>query len=232
MSDTLGRQRSECTHPHGDGRILEFGARLDNPGATVILLHGRGSSATDIGHMAPAISPDTDGETIAWLAPQAAHNTWYPRRFIEPIERNEPYLSSALRLIEELVDSATAAGVPADRIVVTGFSQGACLALEFAARGTRRIGGVVAFAGGLIGPPDVERGALPDQSRVKVFLGCGDMDQHIPIEIAERSAERSRSAGADVDFRRYTGLHHTIVEDELRAGKALITSIVTKRAPD
>lgn len=230
MSDTLGRQRSQCTHPHGDGRILAFGARLDSASATVILLHGRGSSATDIGHMAPAITPDTGGETIAWLAPQAAHNTWYPRRFIEPIERNEPYLSSALRLIEELADAATAAGVPNDRIVVAGFSQGACLALEFAARGTRRIGGVVAFAGGLIGPPNVERAALPHLSGVKVFLGCGDMDHHIPIEIAELSAERFRSAGAEVDFRRYTGLHHTIVEDELEAGKALITVVLTQPA--
>jgi predicted esterase len=224
MSDTQGTQES---HPHGNGRVLEFGAALEAAGAAVILLHGRGSSATDIARMAPAIAPNTGSETIAWLAPQAASNTWYPHRFIEPIERNEPYLSSALQLIEELVDSATEAGIPGQKIVVAGFSQGACLALEFAARGTRRIGGVVAFAGGLIGPPDVERPALPDLSGLKVFLGCGDMDAHIDIEIAERSAERFRTAGADVDFRRYPGLHHTIVEDELDAGKALITGIVT-----
>jgi predicted esterase len=223
MSDTQGTQES---HPHGNGRVLEFGAALEAAGAAVILLHGRGSSATDIARMAPAIAPDGSGEAIAWLAPQAASNTWYPHRFIEPIERNEPYLSSALWLIEELVDSATAAGVPEARIVIAGFSQGACLALEFAARGTRRIGGVIAFAGGLIGPPEVERPALPDLSGLKVFLGCGDMDEHIPIEIAERSAEQFRAAGADVDFRRYTGLHHTIIEDELDAGRALITGIV------
>ena len=217
-------------HPHGDGRILEFGAPLDNAGAVVILLHGRGSSATDIGRMAPAITPDAGGDTIAWLAPQAAHNAWYPQRFIAPIERNEPFLSSALRLVEELIDSATAAGVANDRIVIAGFSQGACLSLEFAARGSRRIGGVVAFAGGLIGPPGAERPPLPDQSGLKVFLGCGDMDEHIPIVVAERSAERFRVAGADVDFRRYTGLHHTIVEDELDAGKALITTVATQPA--
>lgn len=224
MSDKQGGQNA---HPHGDGRILEFGPQLEEAGAAAILLHGRGSSATDIGRIAPAITPEAGGDTIAWLAPQAASNTWYPHRFIEPVERNEPYLSSALQVIEELVDSATAALVPGARIVVAGFSQGACLALEFAARGSRRIGGVVAFAGGLIGPPDVERPELPDQSGVKVFLGCGDMDAHIDIAIAERSAERFRAAGAEVDFRRYTGLHHTIVEDELEAGKALITGVVT-----
>jgi len=221
MSDTQGNRN---THPHGNGRIL------DDAAAAVILLHGRGSSATDIAGMAPAITPETGSETIAWLAPQATHNAWYPQRFIAPIERNEPYLSSALRLIGELVDSATEAGVKSERIVIAGFSQGACLALEFAARGSRRIGGVVAFAGGLIGPPDVERPALSDQTGVQVFLGCGDMDAHIPIEIAERSAERFRIAGADVDFRRYKGLHHTIVEDELDAAKALITGVVTQAA--
>lgn len=215
-------------HPHGNGRSLEFGAALEDAGAAVILLHGRGSSATDISRIAPAITPDAEGEPIAWLAPRAASNTWYPHRFIEPIERNDPYLSSGLQLIEELVDSATAAHVPGGKIVIAGFSQGACLALEFAARGSRRIGGVVAFAGGLIGPPEVERPTLPDQSGVKVFIGCGDMDEHIEIAIAERSAERFRAAGAEVDFRRYAGLHHTIVEDELEAGKALITGVVTQ----
>lgn len=222
MNDSRDDRRS---HPHRDGRILEFGAALDGASTAVILLHGRGSSATEIGRIAPAITPETGGASIAWFAPEAAHNTWYPRRFIDPIERNEPYLSSALRVIEELVDSTTGAGIPHDRIVVAGFSQGACLALEFAARGTRRVGGVVAFAGGLIGPPDAERAALADQSGLKVFLGCGDMDAHIDIEIAARSAERFRAAGADVDFRRYTGLHHTIVEDELDAAKELITAI-------
>ncbi len=225
MSETLAGQTA---HPHGNGRILEFGAPLGEAELVVILLHGRGSSATDIARMAPSIAPDAGSETIAWLAPQAASNTWYPYRFIEPVERNEPYLSSALRLIESLVDSATEAGIPGEKIVVAGFSQGACLALEFAARGSRRIGGVVAFAGGLIGPPAAERPALPDQSGVKVFLGCGDMDAHIDIRIAERSAEMFRAAGADVDFRRYTGLHHTIVEDELDAGKALLTAVLTR----
>lgn len=221
---------STASHPHGDERILEFGAALEGAGTAIILLHGRGSAATEISRMAPAITPQPDGKTIAWLAPRAASNTWYPHRFIEPVERNEPYLSSALRVVEELVDSATAAGVPNARIVIAGFSQGACLALEFAARGSRRIGGVIAFAGGLIGPPDAGRAALPDQSGVRVFLGCGDMDEHIPIEIAERCAELFRTVGAEVDFRRYTGLHHTIIEDELDAAKALITDIVTQPA--
>lgn len=226
---STGTQPS-TSDPHGDGRILEFGAPLSDADAAVILLHGRGASATDIARLAPAITPESGGAGIAWFAPQAEGHAWYPHRFIAPVADNEPELSSALGVIEGLVDSATGAGIPAGRIVVGGFSQGACLALEFAARATRRIGGVIALAGGLIGPPEVERPALPDQTGLRVFLGCGDLDQHIDIAIAERSAERFRQAGADVDFRRYRGLHHTIVEDELDAAKALLTSIISQRA--
>jgi len=218
-------------HPHENERLIEYGAALNEAAAVGILLHGRGSSASNIIQLAPDLAPNVGGDPIAWLAPQAATSQWYPYRFLEPLERNEPYLSSALKIIDELVDDAAAAGIAAGQVVIGGFSQGACLALEYVARGSRRVGGVFAFAGALIGPPDAERTPLPDLTGVPVFIGCGDMDAHIDIELAERSAQAFRDAGADVDFRRYEGLHHTIVEDELEAAKALITGIRSSSVP-
>lgn len=218
-------------HPHQHERLIEYGAPLNDADGVGILIHGRGASAGDIIRLAPGLAPDSGGDRIAWLAPQAAGSQWYPYRFLEPVERNEPYLSSALRVIDELVDHATGAGVPSSRIVIGGFSQGACLALEYVARGSRPVGGVFAFAGALIGPPDEARSPLPDLGGVPVFIGCGDMDAHIDFEIAERSAQVFRDAGAKVDFRRYTGLHHTIVEDEIEAGKALFTRVLSSSVP-
>lgn len=218
-------------HPHQGERLIESGAPLDGAAAVGILIHGRGSSGTDIIRLAGPLSPESGADRIAWLAPQAAGNQWYPHRFLEPVERNEPFLSSALSVIDELVDAAHAAGVPANQLVIGGFSQGACLALEYAARGSRPVGGVFAFAGALIGSPDDARAPLPDLSGLPVFIGCGDMDAHIDIALAERSAQAFRDAGADVDFRRYGGLHHTIVEDELDAAKGLIGRVLAAAPP-
>ena len=219
------------THPHQGQRLIESGAALDGATAVGILIHGRGSSGSDIIRLAAHLAPEHAADRIAWLAPQAAGNQWYPHRFLEPVERNEPFLSSALSVIDELVDSAHAVGVPSDKVVIGGFSQGACLALEYAARGSRPVGGVIALAGALIGSPSDERSALPDLSGVPVFIGCGDMDAHIDIALAERSAQRFRDAGAEVDFRRYGGLHHTIVEDELAAAKALVSRVLAESSP-
>ncbi len=218
-------------HPHQGENLIESGAPLNEAEAVGILLHGRGSSGGDIIRLAGPLSPEGGAARIAWLAPQAAGNQWYPHRFLEPVERNEPFLSSALRVIDELVDSAHVAGIPANQVVIGGFSQGACLALEYAARGSRPVGGVFAFAGALIGSPDDERAPLPDFSGLPVFIGCGDMDAHIDIALAERSVQAFRDAGAEVDFRRYGGLHHTIVEDELDAAKALVTRVLSASRP-
>jgi len=213
-------------YPHQHERLIEYGAALNEAAAAGILLHGRGSSASNIIQLVAGLTPYEGGSRIAWLAPQAADHQWYPYRFLEPLERNEPYLSSALKVIDDLVDNAAIAGIAADQVVIGGFSQGACLALEYVARRSRPVGGVFAFAGALIGPPDDERPSLPDLTGVPVFIGCGDMDAHIDIELADRSAQSFRDAGAAVDFRRYKGLHHTIVEDELGAAKALISVVL------
>src|SRR5919112_4833904 len=139
----------EAAHPHGGQRVLLGGSLLDSAGGGLIAIHGRGAGAEDIMALAREVAPPG----VAILAPQAAGNTWYPYRFLEPTERNEPYLSSALRIIADLITQAGEDGIPSERIALLGFSQGACLALEAAARNPRRYAGVIGFSGGVIGPP-------------------------------------------------------------------------------
>ena len=214
------------SHPHGNQSVLIEGYELDDANGVVILLHGRGSPAANIIQLSDALAPDPESEQkIAWLAPQAEGNTWYPYRFLVPTERNEPYLSSALTKIDELVDAAVESGLHSKQVLLVGFSQGACLALEYVARGTRQVAGAAAFAGGLIGDPAAERQPIPDLAGTRVFIGCGELDEHIDIEIAERSARQLADAGAAVDFRRYPGVNHTILDDEISAARALVASI-------
>lgn len=197
--------------PHADAPVLLAGSPLADARAAMIMVHGRGASADDI----LAFSNHLPADGMAYLAPQAADHTWYPHRFTEPIARNEPWLSSALALLGRLVARVEAAGVPAERIALLGFSQGACLALEFAARNPRRWGGVYGLSGGLIGPPGAtwpDRGSL---AGTPVFLGCSDVDSHIPASRVEESAARLRELGADVTMRLYPGMGHTINRDEL-----------------
>lgn len=213
-------------HPHGGQSVLIEGHDLDDANAVVILLHGRGSPAANIIRLSDALAPDPESEQkITWLAPQAEGNTWYPYRFIAPTAQNEPYLSSALTKIDELVDAAVEAGLHSRQVLLVGFSQGACLALEYVARGTRQVAGAAALAGGLIGDPGAERLPIPDLSGARIFIGCGDRDEHIDIAVAERSASLLAGAGADVDFRRYPEVNHTILEDEVRAARDLVASI-------
>lgn len=213
-------------HPHGNQRVLIEGYELDDANAVVILLHGRGSPAANIIQLSDALLPREESEQkIAWLAPQADGNTWYPYRFIVPTNQNEPYLSSALAKIDELVDAAVESGLHSKQVLLVGFSQGACLALEYVARGTRQVAGAAAFAGGLIGDPAAERLPIPDLTGMAIFLGCGELDEHIDIGIAERSATQLANAGAAVDFRRYPGVNHAILDDEIDAARALVAAL-------
>jgi predicted esterase len=212
-------------HLHAGNPAQTDGAEIADARAMVILLHGRGSHAGDIIQLADVLTPETNVTTyqIAWVAPQATLNTWYPFPFTRPLAENEPALSSALTRIDELVDEALAAGIPSEKIALGGFSQGACLSLEYAARGTRDLGYVFAFSGGLIGPPNEERLPIPDLAGLPVFLGCGDADPMIPIEVVERSASLLETAGASVTFQRYAGLGHSIVENEVIAVRQHLT---------
>ncbi|HEX2280514.1 MAG TPA: dienelactone hydrolase family protein [Thermomicrobiales bacterium] len=205
-------------HPHGGERILSGGAPLEAAGGALIAIHGRGADAEDIIALAREIAPPD----VTILAPQAAGNTWYPYRFLEPTERNEPYLSSALRVVADLIVQLGEHRIPPERVALMGFSQGACLALEAAARNARRYAGVIGFSGGLIGPPGIPFDFTGSLDGTPVFLGCSDVDPHIPKERVEESAVALDRLGAAVDVRLYRGMGHTVNRDELEAARAIL----------
>jgi predicted esterase len=207
--------------PHAGQPVLRSGPSPEDARLAVILLHGRGASADDILGLAGQFSA-TD---VAYLAPQAAASTWYPYSFLAPIARNEPWLGSALGITSGLVDDLARRGIPAGRVVVMGFSQGACLTLEFAARRAQRYAAVVAFTGGLIGPPGSPRDYTGDFAGTPVFIGSSDVDSHVPLERVRESTDVFRRMGATVDERIYPGMGHTINADELRAADALLAAV-------
>jgi predicted esterase len=210
--------------PHGDARVLHYGAPLEDANAVVILVHGRGASAESILQLAPALMDGVaEATNVAFLAPQATGGQWYPHRFIAPLEMNEPWLTSALGMLDHVVDAIAAAGQEPKAVMVAGFSQGACLSLEYAARGSRPIGAVAAWSGGLIGPVDEPHIPLsPDVRGIPVFLGSGTVDDHVQPEQVRESARLFEEAGAEVDLRIYEGMTHTINEDEIAAVRGLI----------
>lgn len=201
--------------PHADQPVLHYGPPIAQARRVAIFIHGRGASAEDILGLAPELGTDD----VAYLAPQAAGHTWYPHSFLSPIPQNEPGITSALGVVARLVEST---GLGSERVVILGFSQGACLALEFVARNPRRYAAVVALSGGLIGPPGTPRDYAGSMENTPVFIGCSDIDAHIPVERIRESAEVFRRMGAVVDERIYPGMGHTINEDELSAVRALV----------
>lgn len=202
------------------GRGLTFTGNQGTAQVAVLALHGRGSSARGILGLAGALG--TDG--ILYAAPEAAGNVWYPHSFLEPLARNEPYLSEALRSVGDALADLERTGFPFENIVLLGFSQGACLALEFAARNARRYGGVVAFSGALIGPDGTPRDYPGSLAGTPVFLGCSDTDGHIPkARVLEAAAVMDRLGGA-VDAHLYPGMGHTVNDEELEAARALIVT--------
>lgn len=162
----------------------------------------------------------------AYLAPQAAGNAWYPNPFSAPLESNEPYLSAALDVVSRLVDRVEAI-VPVHRIVLLGFSQGACLTLEWAARNARRYGAVVGLSGGLIGPDDTPRDYLGSFDATPLFLGCSDIDPYIPMQRVVAAGEVLKRMGGDVTVRFYPGMAHVVSVEEITAIRSLAESIWT-----
>lgn len=205
-------------HHHDISKTLYRGAPLAQAPRVAIFVHGRGASAEDILTLAPHL--ELDG--FALIAPQADQDTWYPYSFMAPTHQNEPGLSSALTLLEQLMHQCLAAGIPSEHIYWLGFSQGACLTLEFAARHARRFGGVYAFSGGLIGDV-INRSNYQDAfAQTPVFIGCSDVDPHIPLERVEESAAVLRELGAFVTKRIYPNMPHTIIQDEIELVNALL----------
>ena len=204
---------------HGQ-RIVQGGEPLASARAAMILLHGRGASAEDI----MTIAAEIQRPGWAYLAPQAAGSAWYPNPFTAPLERNEPYLSAALDMLSNLVQRVEAT-VPAQRVVLLGFSQGACLTLEWAARHARRYGAVAGLSGGLIGPDGTPRDYPGSFDGTPAFLGCSDVDPYIGKERVIEASEVFQRMGARATLRLYPGLAHTVSAEEIAEVRALVDSI-------
>ena len=190
--------------------------------AAVLMLHGRGASAESMLALADALAQPG----LAYLAPQAVGHSWYPHSFTAPIERNEPWLSSALRSVDRLLERLGEGGFPAPRVALLGFSQGACLGLEYAARHARRYAGAIGLSGGLIGPEGTPRDYPGSLAGTPVFLGCSDIDPHIPLARVHETTEVLRRLGADVTERIYPGMGHLINDDEMKFVRGLLASLV------
>ncbi len=206
------------TDPHRDQPVRTLGAKLTQAAAAVILLHGRGASAEDILSLATQMYD----ERFAYLAPQAAGHSWYPYSFMAPIEKNEPWLSSALAKVGATVELAVEAGISREHIFVCGFSQGACLSSEFAARNPARYGGVIAFTGGLIGPADANLHHAGNLAGMPALFSSGDPDPHVPWSRVLATAEQFTAMGAEVHTQRYPGRPHTVLPQEIEAARELL----------
>ena len=208
-------------NPHANQPVLQAGAPLTEAARAMILLHGRGASAEDILGLGQALAP----ADWALLAPQAADRTWYPNSFLAPRAQNEPYLSSALTKVKTIVDSILTAGIPAEKIVIAGFSQGACLSTEFVGRNPRRYAALLAFTGGLIGPPGGPIELSGDLAGTPVLLSSGDPDPHVPWARVEQSAELLNGIGAKVTLHRYPGRPHMIAAEEIATARGILSSL-------
>ena len=187
----------------------------------MILVHGRGGSAEDLLSLALELRLDD----LLYVAPQAAGQTWYPYSFLTPIDRNEPGLTSGLNRISSLIDLLRHEGLPPERIGLLGFSQGACLSLEYAARYARRYAAVIGLSGGVIGPPGTPRHYPGSLDGTPVFLGCSDIDPHIPVERVHETEEVFVRLGATVDKRIYAGMGHIVNEDEMAAVRTIFRAL-------
>jgi predicted esterase len=209
--------------PHASQRVLSAGPRADYAAGVIVLVHGRGATAESI----LSLYTELGIPTLAALAPQAANSSWYPQSFLAPLQANQPYLDSALHKLDSIVTGMVARGMPSERIAVLGFSQGACLTLEFAARYPRRFGAVIGLTGGLIGPLGMPRNYSGSLGGTPIFLGTSDPDPHVPFGRVRETEAVLRSMGANVELRRYPGMPHTINEDELDACRALLLQIAS-----
>jgi phospholipase/carboxylesterase len=198
--------------------ILTAGKTLSKDSKVLIMIHGRGGSAEDILSLASHL----DVADFTLLAPQATNGTWYPYSFLAPPAQNEPWLSSALALLKEVVDDLNAQGISSHQIYFLGFSQGACLTLEFVTRYATRFGGVVAFTGGLIGDKIHPENYSGDFAGTPVFIGTSNPDPHVPVERVYATSNILKDKGAAVTEKVYEGMGHTINADEIANANKLI----------
>jgi predicted esterase len=204
--------------PHAGQPVAEAGAPLGKAPAAVIMVHGRNAGPANILDLVPRL----DRQALTYLAPAAANRTWYPHSFMADVASNEPGISSGLSVLAALVSRVETAGVPRSRIVLLGFSQGACLTGEFAVRHAARYGGVVLFSGGVIGPPGTTWDYPGRFDGTPVFLGCSDRDSHVPESRVTESAELFARMGASVTKRIYPGMGHVVNDDEIRIAQRIL----------
>ncbi len=210
-------------HLHQGQPVQTAGPPLVEARAAMILLHGRGADAEDI----LALADELTAPHMSFMAPEAANHTWYPYSFLSPLEDNEPHLSSALNVVDDLLQKLHDAGIPASKIILLGFSQGGCLVSEYAARHARLYGGIAVLSGGLIGPPGTPREYPGSFDGTPVFLGCSDLDPHIPAERVLETERVFARMGASVTRKLYPNIGHTINRDELNAIRKLVSALST-----
>ena len=201
--------------------VLASGAPLKTARAAAILLHGRGSGAQDILSLGGEFGQDD----IAYLAPQAPNHTWYPYSFLAPLAQNEPHLGNALATVGATFEHLAGAGFAPERVALIGFSQGGCLALEYVARNAKRYGAVAGLSAGLIGPPGTPRAYPRSLAGTPLFLGCSDIDGHVPLARVHESRDVLGGLGAEVDERIYPGMGHTVNADEISKVAKMLKAI-------
>jgi predicted esterase len=219
--DRIEQQVLSISGPHNGQPVYLSGEPLYAAHASMVMMHGRGASADDMLGLAEMLA--IPGLSI--LAPEASGNIWYPYVYSAPTQQNEPYLSSALEAVGAAVGMAEAAGIPVHKIVLLGFSQGACLALEYAARNGRHYGGVVGLSGVLIGADDEPRKDSGSLDGTPVFLGSGDADPFFPLNHIDHAAAILKKIGGSVTTRIYPGMGHTVNEDEVEVIRALVKAL-------
>jgi phospholipase/carboxylesterase len=206
--------------------VAASGAPLTRAKAAVVMLHGRGASAQSMLSLADAFAQ----LDIAYLAPQAPDSTWYPYSFLAPFAQNEPALSRSLSTVGSALGILADQGFGPERVVLIGFSQGGCLALEYAARNACRYGGLVGLSAGLIGPPGTSRNYPGSLSGTPVFVGCSDSDAHIPLARVHETEDVLRRLGGNVTERIYPGMGHTINDDEVRQVRRMLAGLLQANA--
>ncbi|HEX2723602.1 MAG TPA: hypothetical protein VHM24_11865 [Gemmatimonadaceae bacterium] len=219
----MSTNEASATRPHQGQPVKRLGARVESARAAIIMVHGRGATAESILALVPAIHV----QGFTYLAPQAAGNTWYPNSFMAPIPSNEPGITSGLAAIGDVLKTVRDAGVPLDRTMLLGFSQGACLSLEYAARNAGRYGGIACLSGGLIGPDGTPRDYHGDFGGTPAFLGCSDVDGHIPAARVMESAGVLERMGATVTVKLYPDMGHLISEDEIAHVRAMMQAVTS-----
>ncbi len=221
--------------PHKDQPILQGGAPLGEARSALILLHGRGGSAQEMLTLArelgsstadsPTAASPTAASSTAFFVPEAAGRQWYPYSLLEKVEKNSGALNSALGLMTRIVEKAAAANIPPERIALFGFSQGATVCLEFAARNARRYGGLITLSGALLGPEGTPRDYAGSFDGTPVFLGSGDSDPNIPKRRVDEAARVFEGLGAVVTKEIYAGLAHAMNQEEIAKAREILSAI-------